>query len=140
MAGASLLLVVLALCVAGSYATITNATITISSYQPRNWQWELRLFPTNDVVIENSKVFTSKTAAEREVNSAIEHSTGRRNFERLTSRNGRHYYFDLTDDSAKVVGTSKMYDTTKERDDAIDAVRKWLSKANIVYEMARVGK
>ncbi|MDO4683539.1 MAG: YegP family protein [Lautropia sp.] len=70
----------------------------------------------------NSELYKAKPSAQSGIASVQSNSANEGRYEKKASSNGKHY-FNLKASNGQVIGTSPMYGTEADRDDAIAAVK-----------------
>lgn len=84
----------------------------------------------NGKVILTSEMFTSLNACEKGVHSVIGNSQADRNYDRLTSANGK-LYFTLKGENGEIIGTSEFYESAGGRENGISSVKENAPRAMI---------
>jgi uncharacterized protein YegP (UPF0339 family) len=84
----------------------------------------------NGKVILTSEMYTGLNACETGVHSVIENSQADRNYDRLSSSNGK-LYFTLKAESGEIIGTSELYESIGGRENGISSVKENAPRAVI---------
>jgi len=82
-------------------------------------------------IILRSERYKAKSSCERGIGSVKTNAPNDSRYERLYASNGQ-YYFNLKAANGEIIGTSKMFDTSKERDEDIRLVKAQAPDASVV--------
>jgi uncharacterized protein YegP (UPF0339 family) len=88
-----------------------------------NGEFQFNLKAGNGEVILTSEGYTTKAACENGIESVKKNSAEDKRFDRLESKNGKHY-FNLKATNGQIIGTSEMYESKAGRDNGIESVKK----------------
>ena len=88
-----------------------------------NGEFQFNLKAGNGEVILSSEGYTTKAACENGIESVKKNSAEDKRFDRLESKNGKHY-FNLKATNGQIIGTSEMYESKAGRDNGIESVKK----------------
>jgi uncharacterized protein YegP (UPF0339 family) len=88
-----------------------------------NGEFQFNLKAGNGEIILSSEGYTTKTACENGIESVKKNSAEDKRFDRLESKNGKHY-FNLKATNGQIIGTSEMYESKAGRDNGIESVKK----------------
>lgn len=86
-------------------------------------EFRFNLISTNYKVILVSEGYTSKQNCYSGIESCQKNSPKDERYQRLTSSNGK-YYFNLTAENSRIIGTSELYESSSARENGIDAVKR----------------
>ena len=89
----------------------------------KNGEYQFSLKAGNGQEILGSEGYTTKAACFNGVESVKKNSQDDKRFDKLESKNGKHY-FNLKASNGQVIGTSEMYESTASRDNGIESVKK----------------
>lgn len=93
------------------------------------------LIAKNGQIILKSKGFSTKAAAENNVESIKKNSFYDERFEKLETKYG-YYYFLLKATNGQVIGKSQNYASIASRDNGIESVKKNAYSEKIEYELS----
>ena len=100
-------------------------------YTDKKGEFRFRLKANNGQSILASEGYKAKTSCTNGIESVRKNSQDDSKFERLESKNGKHY-FNLKATNGQVVGTSEMYEAVSGVVNGIASVKKNASRAEIV--------
>ena len=86
-------------------------------------QYMFNLKADNNEIILTSERYTAKSSAENGIESVKANSPFDERYNRLTSTNGKPY-FTLKAANGEVIGKSELYESTQNRDNGIESVKK----------------
>ncbi len=90
------------------------------------------LFVEDDKTILKSQLYASKRNAMTGINAVIKNSPLNRRYELREAKDGR-WYFNLKAANGKIVGTSPMFKTKEEAEEAIQLLKDKAYSASIEY-------
>lgn len=94
-------------------------------------QFHFSLLDDREKTLLQSEMYNSKNAALNGIESVRTNAADEVHYDYLISEN-EQYYFNLRASNGQVIGTSKMYKTLKERNDAAQQVRISAKQAKVV--------
>lgn len=97
----------------------------------KSGEFQFNLKAGNGQVILTSEGYTTKLNCKNGIESVKKNSTIDTHFEKLESKNGKPY-FTLKASNGQVIGTSETYESTANRDNGIESVKKNAPEAEIV--------
>ena len=100
-------------------------------YKDSENKFRFRLKSGNGQNIIASQGYTRKSSCVNGINSVKQNSQDNTSFERLRSKDGRHY-FNLIAKNKLVIATSQMYSSSKAMEQGISSVKKNVLTAEIV--------
>ena len=96
----------------------------------KNGEFQFNLKAGNGQTILASEGYSSKTACENGIESVKKNSQDAARFEKLESKNGKHY-FNLKAGNGQIIGSSEMYESSAARDNGIESVKKNAPDASV---------
>ncbi len=99
----------------------------------KNEEFQFVLKADNGQVILASEGYSAKASCNNGIESVKKNSQDKDNFERLVSKNGKHY-FNLKAGNGQIIGTSEMYETEDGMVNGIASVIKNAHNAAVVDE------
>ena len=100
-----------------------------------NGEFQFNLKADNEKVILTSEGYSAKTGCEGGIESVKKNAPDDARYDRLDSANGK-FYFNLKAGNGQVIGTSEMYESTANRDEGIEAVKRTAPNASIEDQTA----
>jgi uncharacterized protein YegP (UPF0339 family) len=85
------------------------------------------LSPNGEKVLQ-SQAYSSRSGAEKGVESVRKNAVDAKNFDQLTASNGEHY-FNLVAQNGEIIGSSELYTTASSAKKAITSVTSLVAKA-----------
>jgi uncharacterized protein YegP (UPF0339 family) len=86
---------------------------------------------TDKRILLRSELYTQKSSCRKGIESVIENAPNDKRYDRLTARNGNHY-FNLKAGNGEIIGTSKMYGEASEMEEGIRMVKEQAPTASVV--------
>jgi uncharacterized protein YegP (UPF0339 family) len=93
-------------------------------YQGNNNQYYFRLKASNGEIILVSEGYTTKDNCRKGIASVKANAPTDSNYDRLTAKNGQHYFNLKSAGNYQIIGTSEMYASTQGRNNGIESVKR----------------
>jgi len=106
------------------------ATFEICPSVNAQYYFHLRAMSDKHILLR-SELYTGKSACRKGIDSVIENAAYDARYDRLTARNGSHY-FNLKAANGQIIGTSKMYSAAPEMESDIQLVKAEGPAASVV--------
>ncbi len=97
----------------------------------KDGEFYFHLKATNGQIVLASEMYKAKASALNGIESVKKNAAQDAHYERLTSKNGKHY-FTLKAGNHEVIGQSQMYESTESRDHGIESVKANAPGAEVV--------
>jgi hypothetical protein len=93
-------------------------------YQGNNNQYYFRLKASNGEIILISEGYTTKDNCRKGIASVKANAPTDSNYDRLTAKDGQHYFNLKSAGNYQIIGTSEMYASTQGRNNGIESVKR----------------
>lgn len=93
-----------------------------------NDQFYFNLWSAQEEIVLTSEMYTTKQGCKNGIESVKTNATDDKNYEKRISENGK-YYFVLKAGNGEIIGVSKMYAYSTDRDNGIAIVKRDAPKA-----------
>lgn len=100
----------------------------------KNDEFQFVLKAGNGQVILASEGYSTKAACENGIESVRKNSQVDERFDKLESKNGKHY-FNLKASNGQIIGVSELYESTSARDNGIESVKKNAPDADVKEDL-----
>lgn len=87
-------------------------------------QFYFNLWSANQEIVLNSEMYTTKQNCKNGIDSVKSNAPNEKNYEKKVSENSKYYFVLKSSQNGQVIGVSKLYTYSVDRDFAIEIVKR----------------